>query len=637
MGPCLTQTGDNSPLMRVAVHWLAVLFFLLPAVFSTPPAAWGNTPQVQEIKGRLELQENLLYEVPGLKAGDRFSVYVKGVSDTLDPFAAILKPGINLRTLQRDYLWELKKKKSFFQGKPEALAAFNDKFFAAWDDNTGKGHAASFTFTAPAAGTYRLLLCSTPWRLTFGDFQMLLGLNTPEVTTGKALPTGHLLANHTKAVWQAAQRVDKIDGRLTADQQFTSVGLNRVYTGDALSVYLEVISGSVPAMVLQDYSGIPLVSGHDSDQGKVLILTHTFKEKDSSPRLRIFFPPGPDQKPRQCTYRLLVGLNSPQVLTGKASRRGRPIIEHPIPVQIGLRMDQISHVDQKGENFGVVASLKLIWRDPALGFNPEECHCFIKTYSGDAFQRFVAEKGLRWPEFALFNQQGNRWFQNRLVMVWPDGWCIYFERFSVTLQAPDFDFRRFPFDHQNFYIRIDSLRPDWIYKFKKLPGFSEVGKQLGEEEWVVTKFNTEFTTQSQTTDLVSSRFSFHFQAKRHLTYYLFRIFLPLLIILSVSWFTFFLKDYSKRVDVAGGNLLLFIAFNFAIAGLLPRLGYLTFLDLILILTFVITSFILLLSVVLKRLEMDGRIELVRRVDGLVIIFYPLAYILAVILTIVLVW
>jgi len=306
-------------------------------------------------------------------------------------------------------------------------------------------------------------------------------------------------------------------------------------------------------------------------------------------------------------------------------------------VKIGLKMDQITDVDQKGENYGVVASLKLIWRDPALGFNPEECQCFVKTYSGDAFQRFVADKGLRWPEFALFNQQGNRWFQNRLVLVWPDGWCIYFERFSVTLQAPDFNFRRFPFDRQDFYVRIDSLRPDWIYTFEELPGFSEVGKQLGEEEWVVTGFDTQFSTQTQTTDLASSRFSFHFTAQRHLTFYLFRIFLPIVIILLVSWFTFFLRDYSKRVDVAGGNLLLFIAFNFAIAGLLPRLGYLTFLDLILIITFVITSFILLLSVVLKRLEMDGRTEVVRRVDGVVIGLYPLAYITAVIVIIALVW
>ena len=61
-----------------------------------------------------------------------------------------------------------------------------------------------------------------------------------------------------------------------------------------------------------------------------------------------------------------------------------------------------------------------------------------------------------------------------------------------------------------------------------------------------------------------------------------RIFIPLLIIMTIGWCSFFLIDLSKRVDVSAGNLLLFIAFNFTIANDLPRLGYLTFLDKILI-------------------------------------------------------
>ncbi|MEJ2069400.1 MAG: hypothetical protein P8X58_03180 [Syntrophobacterales bacterium] len=636
MGPFLSGDGWIRGLIRFGPGRLAVVVILLAVTLSLPPAAWADSPQAQEIKGRLELQEYLVYELPNLKSGDNLSIYLKGTSDTLDPFAAILKPGVDLTTLQQKYLPELKRNWYLYQAAPEALAELNDKFFSAWDDNSGPQHSARFTFTVPSpSGLYRLLVCSTPWRATFGDFRLLLGLNAKEPLTDQTRPTGLLLANHSETVWQAAHRVDEIEGQLTPEQQFRSVGLNRIYAGETLYVHLEVTSGSPPTVVLQDYSGIPLASAQAGKKNNVLVLAYTFTETDNNPRLRVFFPYKPGETPIS-TYRLLVGLNTPQVLTGKAAKRGSPIIQHPIPVEIGLKMEQISNVNQQEENFGVVASLKLVWRDPNLGFNPEECHCSIKTFSGDAFQQFVADKGLRWPEFAIFNQQGNRWAQNRLVMVWPDGWCIYFERFSATLQAPDFDFHRFPFDRQDFYIRIDSLRPNWIFVFEYLPGFNELGKQLGEEEWVVTGFDTQFSTQTATTDLSSSRFSCHFQARRHLTFYIFRIFLPILIILLVSWFTFFLKDYSKRVDVAAGNLLLFIAFNFAIAGLLPHLGYLTFLDLVLIITFVITSFILLLAVVLKRLEMEGKKEFVRRVDALVIPFYPLAYIVAIIIIIYLV-
>jgi hypothetical protein len=74
--------------------------------------------------------------------------------------------------------------------------------------------------------------------------------------------------------------------------------------------------------------------------------------------------------------------------------------------------------------------------------------------------------------------------------------------------------------------------------------------------------------------------------------------------------------------------LLFIAFNFTIAGELPRLGYLTLLDVILISTFVITGLVIVFNVILKRLEAAGREALAQRVDRFTIWLYPVAYLVA---------
>lgn len=56
------------------------------------------------------------------------------------------------------------------------------------------------------------------------------------------------------------------------------------------------------------------------------------------------------------------------------------------------------------------------------------------------------------------------------------------ERFSVTLQAPDFNFRQYPFDKQKFFIHLDLLMPKSFYIFEPADEYSGMGDELGEEE-----------------------------------------------------------------------------------------------------------------------------------------------------------
>ena len=207
------------------------------------------------------------------------------------------------------------------------------------------------------------------------------------------------------------------------------------------------------------------------------------------------------------------------------------------------------------------------------------------------------------------------------------GTITYRERFTTTLQAPDFDFQNYPFDRQLFKVRVDLDVPTEFFAFKEIDNPAEpLGDELGEEEWTVIKHYSTIEEIPFGDNLKKSRFTRTLEVKRHLNFYLFRIFLPLFLIISISWVIFFLKDYGRQLEVASGNLLVFVAFNFAISNDLPRLGYLTLLDRIIITSFGCAAVVVLISVYQKRLEANGRMELADRIDTIVLTCYPLIYI-----------
>jgi len=484
--------------------------------------------------------------------------------------------------------------------------------------------AAAFQFRIPADGDYKLAITNAPSAQTFGDFELLLGLNAPEVLTGQAEPTGDTIAVLNQAESRFNVAVAEKTGTLTTTKRSTFFTLREVEAGDTLYATVEATSGDLaPILILENYGGKPLKTGNFSGQQAKATLEYTFTDSGSNYRLRLQACCD-DGTVTGGDYRLIVGINAPDVLTGQATPTTRPAVNEPTEVKVGMKMEQITGVDQKSENFGAVVDLRLEWTDPALAFSPDECQCRFQTLRLGAFDSYLAKKGVtQWPAATLFNQQGRRDSQNQVVVLEPNGHAIYFERFSATLQAPDFDFRRFPFDKQQFFIRIKSVFPEEFYVYSALEGYSGPGEQLGEEEWVLTDYGTSVDSHDG-----SSRFSFGFEAERHLSFYIFRIFVPVLVIILVSWFTFFLKDYGKRVDVASGNLLLFIAFSFTISDSLPKLGYLTLLDTILVSTFVVTALVIVFNVYMKRMEAEGKESFAGRIDKYMIWLYPLTYIAA---------
>ncbi|PSL19302.1 hypothetical protein [Shimia abyssi] len=301
-------------------------------------------------------------------------------------------------------------------------------------------------------------------------------------------------------------------------------------------------------------------------------------------------------------------------------------VSEPIKVGVGIKIDQITFVDQQSENYGAVGNFVMRFTHPDLAFDEAEHGGSILSLTVDEYRKYSRDRSVIVPFFVLQNQQGRRFTQQAQIILRATGEVTFLERFTATLQAPYFNFRKYPFDTQRFFMEVTSVFPSSHVEFHPLDNLSGLGELLGEEEWILNNPRMLSHDIEGMTGLPSSQVVLAFEAHRHMQYYMLRILLPLLIILFASWATFFLEEYRRRIDMANANLLVFVAFNFAISTTLPKLGYLTFLDSLFVGMFIITGSMVLVNIGLRRLKIVEKEALARKIDRYLVIWvYPIMY------------
>jgi len=613
---------DSQSYKFALVLILAVLLSMIP--FVGVAAQVEANERVQILEGRIFSSEDIkTYALEDLSQGDKLYVHVQSTSGNLDPFIALLSSDQMTGTKKAEFDQAVQQAIESNRDPLVVVSEFSNSNFAAWDDDSGGGFSAAIEFTIPKDDDYHLSVLSSPFSESFGDYEILVGVNAPQVLTGSAVSKGKPFVTLSGAPESQYAAVQRISASVGEDIQENRHRLLPFKAGDTLYLYVETVEGDlIPQVVLRAYGAKPIRSANFAGSQLQASLQYSFSEETREYLIEVTAKPGTSG-----TYNLLIGRNYPGVLTGKATAFGEALLQHPINASIGIKLQQIANIDQKSENYSAVAATLIEWNDPALAFRSDECQCEYKVYTAKDFLDYVTEEGIRWPAYTYLNQQNNRWIQNDFVVIYPNGDANYFERFTTTFQAPDFNFRQFPFDKQTFYIRVDALYGTSFVNFNA-SDYTEVGTQLGEEEWYITDFETEIISEPSSTGRETSSFIFRFFAHRHLSFYIVRIFVPLVLIITVAWITFFLQDYGKRVDATTANLLLFIAFNFTIASELPRLGYLTYMDSLLVGAFFISVLIVIYNVYLKRQEKNERKTWAQKIDKYMIWLYPLGYLLA---------
>jgi len=589
------------------------------------------------VTGSAGPEKPVFFTLPDLIYGQHITIDASVLTGDLDPVIGITDYPVGRGDLITDIFTEYEKQVNTGENYLLAMKAAANTVFLQWDDDSGFGYASSLIFDVPKSGTYYLVLFSNPLTKGSGTFQ--INVHEELTDTADRVPpvsqTDIIVLN--RYLSHAAPAVEVVQEVITDDEVLHS--LEPVTAGNTLYFYLAPKGGDVsPLLILNDYAGKPIAVSRQPDGTRPATLTVPVTSDQTG--LYLTIRPDPRVQPYKgnVSYELIGGINDPGVLSGSVAEYGPHVFLTAVPVKIGLTIDQITSVNQIEENYGAVGTLVMHWNDPALSFSPDTCNCAYKILPFEDFLSYTSKNEISWPDFIFYNQQEKRWSQNQKVFISSNGTAVYYERFWTLFQAPNFKFQKFPFDTQTFHARITNLYPESMYYYELLPGYSGMGTELGEEQWEI--IGTSVAITNRTEEIVDvrprSEFVFTYDAKRHLTYYIFRIFFPLLFIVLISWVPFFLRDYTYRIQTAGANLLLFITFNFTISNDLPRLGYMTVMDWVIVSTFFVTGLTIVINVYLKLLESRGQEDLAFRIDKYLNWIYPLIYLIAIINIVVLI-
>ena len=201
----------------------------------------------------------------------------------------------------------------------------------------------------------------------------------------------------------------------------------------------------------------------------------------------------------------------------------------PIDVVIGLHVINIASIDEVSEQFRLDGYLFERWIDKRLAYTPEGPDDQMRNYA----------IGQIWvPQLEMINAAAPRSRGEIAIMVSPDGTVRYAERFLASLSSK-FELRRFPFDQQRLIVIIHPFLVDGPrMKFRRddtstwtaseFKAFSSLA------QWHLTALHSELLIAPTYSGLTVPEARFEIDVQRRSSFYLWKVFLPLLLMVFLS-------------------------------------------------------------------------------------------------------
>lgn len=245
----------------------------------------------------------------------------------------------------------------------------------------------------------------------------------------------------------------------------------------------------------------------------------------------------------------------------------------PTEIKLGLFVFDVDSIDDAHQLFNADIFLTVSWFDPRLALPDTKRAGLIRQVS---LQDIWAPRGL------IINERGLTRVLPQTAEVDDLGNVFHQQRYIGSF-ALDLNFKEFPFDTQ--YLPVDivsyanSLDEVTFTLNEKYSGFDGEYSVEGWELMILEPQISEFRMNQYRS--AKPRAVFVVSAVRDSGYYLLTMFMPMALIILMSWSVFWLQPdiIPARIGISTASIFSFVAFGFTVRSKLPEVSYMTRADL----------------------------------------------------------
>ncbi len=288
--------------------------------------------------------------------------------------------------------------------------------------------------------------------------------------------------------------------------------------------------------------------------------------------------------------------------------------DKPVAVTIGFRLIDVTDIDDVSQTIAVDFLLSQSWVDPRL----------------TAFEGCQFELSEVWtPQVDVIN--AGRLFKRlgENIEVLASGRVRYMQRISGSLVFAYYA-KRFPFDRHKIGLLLLSVeygeRAVVFDIDEELTGKAE--RVFNVPNWNIADVEARVgTIYLDVNNRDHSTFNIIISANRLPYYYLWKVLMPLFLIVMMSWSVFWIDpaQFGPQLGMSSTSMLTLIAFQFAMSNMLPPLNYFTDLDKFAAASTLLVFLALVESLATSYLVCYDRRETALRADRACRWLFPLAF------------